>query len=122
VLAGADQLKSVWSNLIGNAIKYTPVGGRVQVSLSHGGDQLVGQVRDTGIGISAEAQARLFTEFFRAENAKAFSRQGTGLGLTIVKRIVEDAGGRIWVESEPGKGTTFTFTLPVARQPEEQVS
>jgi two-component system sensor histidine kinase/response regulator len=113
VCAVPDQLKSVWTNLISNAIKYTPPGGTVAVSLRCADNQIVGRVRDSGIGISAEAQARLFTEFFRADNAKAFTRQGTGLGLAIVKRIVEGAGGRIWVESELGKGSTFTFTLPL---------
>jgi signal transduction histidine kinase len=119
VRAVPDQLKSVWTNLISNAVKYTPPGGAVEVSLHCGDGQMVGRVRDTGIGISAEAQSRLFTEFFRADNAKAFSRQGTGLGLAIVKRIIEDAGGRIWVESELGQGSTFTFVLPVAEPPAE---
>jgi signal transduction histidine kinase len=110
----AEQLKSVWTNLINNAIKYTPPGGQVTVSLRQEGDQLIGQVSDSGIGIPPEAQARLFSEFFRAGNAKSFTPHGTGLGLAIVKQIVEDAGGRIWVESAVGQGATFTFTLPVA--------
>jgi len=114
VRAVAEQLKSVWTNLLSNAIKYTPPGGQVTVSLRQEGDQLIGQVSDTGIGIPPEAQARLFSEFFRASNAKAFTPHGTGLGLAIVKQIVEDAGGHIWVQSEVGKGSTFTFTLPMA--------
>jgi signal transduction histidine kinase len=122
VRAVAEQLKSVWTNVISNAIKYTPPGGQVAVSLRQEGDQLIGQVSDTGIGIPAEAQARLFSEFFRAGNAKSFTPHGTGLGLAIVKQIVEGAGGRIWVESAVGKGSTFTFTLPVASTPEEQAS
>jgi two-component system sensor histidine kinase/response regulator len=118
----AEQFKSVWSNLISNAIKYTLPGGKVEVSLRQEGDQLIGQVSDTGIGIPPEAQDRLFSEFFRASNAKALTPHGTGLGLAIVKQIVEDAGGRIWVESAVGKGSTFTFTLPVANAREEHTS
>jgi len=75
---------------------------------------VVGEVRDTGIGIPAEEQGRLFSEFFRAKNAKALSLRGTGLGLVIVKRIIDGAGGNIRVESEEGKGSTFTFSLPQA--------
>jgi two-component system sensor histidine kinase/response regulator len=118
----AEQFKSVWSNLISNAIKYTLPGGKVEVSLRQEGDQLIGQVSDTGIGIPPEAQDRLFSEFFRASNAKALTPHGTGLGLAIVKQIVEDAGGRIWVESAVGKGSTFTFTLPVANARKEHTS
>ncbi|MBM3135993.1 MAG: response regulator [Chloroflexi bacterium] len=116
----AEQFKSVWINLISNAIKYTLPGGTVEVSLRQEGEQLIGQVSDTGIGIPPEAQAKLFSEFFRASNAKSLTPHGTGLGLAIVKQIVEDAGGRIWVESAVGHGSTFTFTLPVANAPEEQ--
>ena len=109
----ADQFKSVWANLIGNAIKYT-LAGAVQVSLRHCEGKVVGQVSDTGIGIPPEARDRLFTEFFRADNAKAMELRGTGLGLAIVKQVIEGAGGKIWVESEPGHGSTFTFELPAA--------
>jgi signal transduction histidine kinase len=114
VRAVPDQIRSVWTNLIGNAIRYTPPGGTVAISLRRDDGQVIGQVRDTGIGIAAEAQPRLFTEFFRADNAKSFAPQGTGLGLAIVKQIVEGSGGRIWVQSELGHGSTFTFVLPVA--------
>ncbi len=112
----ANEFKSLWSNLIGNAIKYTPEGGAVTVSLRTDGQQVIGQVRDTGIGIPPEARDRLFTEFFRAENAKASSLRGTGLGLVIVKQVVEAVGGQIWVESEVGRGSTFTFVLPAAAE------
>jgi signal transduction histidine kinase len=109
-----EQFKSVWTNLIGNAIKYTPSGGSVQVILRGGKGRVVGEVKDTGIGIPQEQQSQLFTEFFRADNAKAMNLRGTGLGLAIVKRIVEGAGGQILVESEAGRGSTFTFVLPAA--------
>jgi signal transduction histidine kinase len=109
-----DQMKSVWTNLISNAIKYTPEGGAIEIVLRESDGQLVGQVRDTGIGIPPEAQPQLFTEFFRADNAKTFSPHGTGLGLTIVKQIVENAGGAIQVESQVGQGSTFTIKLPAS--------
>ena len=97
--------------MIGNAIKYT-LAGAVQVSLRHCESRVVGQVSDTGIGIPPETRDRLFTEFFRADNAKARELRCTGLGLAIVKQIIEGAGGKVWVESEPEHGSTFTFALP----------
>ncbi len=124
-----NEFKSLWANLISNAIKYTPPGGAVVVSLSGNiipsvrdgpGGQVVGQVRDTGIGIPREARSRLFSEFFRAENAKDSSLRGTGLGLVIVKQVVEAAGGQVWVESELGQGSTFTFVLPAASEGEAE--
>lgn len=106
------EFKSVWSNLIGNAIKYTPAGGAVAIRLWAEGEQVIGQVRDTGIGIPPEALDRLFTEFYRADNAKAIAAHGTGLGLAITKQIIEGAGGQITAASELGNGSTFTFILP----------
>lgn len=114
VLANPDQIKSLWNNLISNAIKYNHEAGQVDVSLRRAGDRLNASVSDTGIGIPPEAMKRLFAEFFRADNAKTHSRMGTGLGLSIVKEIVERTGGQITVESELDKGTTFRFWLPVA--------
>jgi signal transduction histidine kinase len=113
VLSNPDQIKSLWNNLISNAIKYNRDAGQVDVTLKQEGDRLVASVRDTGIGIPPEAMARLFSEFFRADNAKVHSRMGTGLGLSIVKEIVERSGGQITAESELDKGTTFRFWLPV---------
>ena len=106
------EFKGVWTNLIGNAIKYTPSGGSVTVTLRSEAGQVIGQVSDTGIGIPKEALEKLFHEFYRADNAKAIAAHGTGLGLAIAKQIVEGAGGHITVESELGSGSTFTFTLP----------
>jgi signal transduction histidine kinase len=114
VTANPDQIKSLWNNLISNAIKYNVDGGRVEITLCRSGNRLEGRVSDTGIGIPAEAMPRLFSEFFRADNAKAVSRMGTGLGLSIVKEIVERSGGKITVESEVNKGTTFNFWFPFA--------
>jgi signal transduction histidine kinase len=112
VLANPDQIKSLWNNLVSNAIKYNRDGGRVEVVLQHGGDRIVARVSDTGIGIPPEAMKRLFSEFFRADNAKVHSRTGTGLGLSIVKEIVQRAGGQITAESTLDVGTTFHFWLP----------
>ena len=108
-----EQAKSVWANLISNAIKYTPSGGQVIVRLHQEAGELLGQVQDTGIGIPQEAQGSLFTEFYRAKNAKSLDIPGTGLGLAIIKQIIEKAGGNIWVESQLGQGSTFSFRLPV---------
>jgi signal transduction histidine kinase len=110
----ADQAKSVWTNLISNAIKYTPSGGKITLSLQEESGSLRGQVADTGIGIPDDAKANLFSEFFRARNAKALNIPGTGLGLAIVRQIIEKAGGKIWVESEVDQGSKFTFLLPAA--------
>jgi signal transduction histidine kinase/outer membrane murein-binding lipoprotein Lpp len=121
VLTNADQIRSVWNNLVSNAIKYNRDAGRVDIVLQREGDCLVGSVGDTGIGIPPEAMGRLFSEFFRADNAKAASRMGTGLGLSIVKEIIEHSGGRIVCESVLEKGTTFRFWLPVMA-PEPQLA
>lgn len=112
VKATQDHIRQVWMNLLSNAIKYTKPGGTVTASVTQNPNYVVGSVEDTGIGIAPEYQAKIFEEFFRTKEAKAMERQGTGLGLSIVKGIVEVYGGRIWVESEVGKGSKFTFILP----------
>jgi len=114
VQANPEHIKQLWTNLISNAIKYTEPGGIVVVSLSQNPNYVVGVVRDTGIGMAPEQLAHIFEEFYRTEEAKVMEHQGTGLGLTIVKRIVESYGGRVWVESEKGKGSKFSFALPKA--------
>ena len=115
VMGLPGQFKGLWRNLISNAIKYTPENGKVAVSLRLKGASLIGEVSDNGIGIPTEDQPQLFTEFFRAKNAKALNIPGTGLGLVIARKIVEAAGGHILVTSTPGTSTTFSFILPVAR-------
>jgi signal transduction histidine kinase len=114
VHANPDRLKLVWTNLLSNAIKYTEPGGIVAVALKQTPSHLVGTVRDTGIGIAPEDQQRVFEEFYRAENARELSRVGTGVGLAIVQRIIENWGGTISVESELGLGSKFTLLLPRA--------
>ena len=110
-----DQIKLVWTNLLSNAIKYNKPGGRVEVSLSQDETSVVATVRDTGIGIAPDDQSNVFEEFYRAANARRASSHGTGVGLAIVRRIVENWGGQITVESELGRGTCFTFSLPKAK-------
>jgi PAS domain S-box-containing protein len=99
-------------NLIGNAIKYTPNGGEVEVTTRSAGPQVTCAIRDTGIGIPAGAQARLFEKFYRADNAASIDTEGTGLGLYLVKLIVERSGGTITCESEEQRGSTFVLSLP----------
>jgi signal transduction histidine kinase len=114
VRANADQLKLVWTNLLSNAIRYTEAGGIVAVELKQTPEHLVGAVRDTGIGIAPEDLRRIFEEFFRAENAQTACPVGTGVGLPIVQRIIQNLGGRLAVESELGLGSKFSFVLPRA--------
>jgi signal transduction histidine kinase len=114
VRANPDRLKLVWTNLLSNAIKYTEPGGIVAVALKQTNEHLVGTVRDTGIGIPPEDRRRVFEEFYRADNARETCPVGTGVGLAIVQRIIENWGGKIWVESELGLGSKFTFVLPRA--------
>ena len=113
ISADPAHINQLWTNLISNAVKYTPSGGEVQVRLSSDDGWVVGEVADSGIGISKEDQLHLFEEFFRTEQAKTVAQHGTGLGLSIVKQILEQYGGDIAVESEVNHGTTFTFHLPV---------
>jgi signal transduction histidine kinase len=106
------RLTQVLINLVGNAIKFTDAG-EVTIKAEANNGSFHVAVRDTGPGISAADQAKLFQEFQQADNAITRKKGGTGLGLAISKRIIEMHGGRIWVESQPGQGSTFAFTLPV---------
>jgi signal transduction histidine kinase len=106
------RLTQVLINLVGNAIKFTDAG-EVAIKAEANNGSFYVSVCDTGPGISADDQTRLFQEFQQADNAITKKKGGTGLGLAISKRIIEMHGGRIWVESQPGQGSTFAFTLPV---------
>jgi signal transduction histidine kinase len=106
------RLTQVLINLVGNAIKFTDAG-EVTIKVEANNGSFYVSVRDTGPGISAADQAKLFQEFQQADNAITKKKGGTGLGLAISKRIIEMHGGRIWVESQPGQGSTFAFSLPV---------
>ena len=105
-------IEEMVANLLLNAIKYTPADGRVCIKARNRDDSVQVEISDTGIGIPADEQDKVFDEFFRATNARRTERDGTGLGLSIVKYIVERHGGQISVESEEGRGTTFKLTLP----------
>lgn len=108
----ADELDRVVVNLVSNAVKYTPAGGRVTVALTAYDGQVVLEVSDTGLGIADQDHDRLFAEFFRSSNPEALRRPGTGLGLAIVARVVDRHDGRIEVESVLGEGSTFRVHLP----------
>jgi GAF domain-containing protein/anti-sigma regulatory factor (Ser/Thr protein kinase) len=107
------KIKQVLVNLLSNAVKFTPEGGKIQVRAGLDNGAVKISVSDTGIGIAPEHHETIFEEFRQVGSDYARKREGTGLGLTLTKKFVEMHGGRIWVESEPGKGSTFTFTLPV---------
>ncbi|HET9317034.1 MAG TPA: HAMP domain-containing sensor histidine kinase, partial [Vicinamibacteria bacterium] len=108
-------LGQVVLNLVANAIKYTPPGGSLSIAMGRTANgALRWEIRDTGIGIPLAAQARLFEKFYRADNAATLETEGTGLGLYLVRLIVERLGGRVWSQSQEGVGSTFGFTLPAA--------
>jgi signal transduction histidine kinase len=100
------------ANVLFNAVKYTPDGGKVSLEAGVEGDRVRIRVTDTGIGVPEADASRIFEEFYRAENARATEREGTGLGLAFARQVVERHGGRIWFENNPGGGSIFTFTLP----------
>jgi signal transduction histidine kinase len=108
------RLGQALDNLVSNAIKYTPSGGRVSITAAHDGETATIKVSDTGIGIPRDEQAQIFSRFFRTSNARISGIQGTGLGLAITRGIVEAHGGTIGFDSEEGAGTTFYITLPHA--------
>jgi signal transduction histidine kinase len=107
-----EELGTVVDNLVDNAVKYTPAGGRVEVSVGEDEESLWVRVADTGLGISVQDRAHIFTAFHRSTNTDALSVPGTGLGLAISRRVATAHGGEIEVESEPGVGSVFTFRLP----------
>ncbi len=114
VFADPERVYQVLFNLLDNAVRFTPSGGRITVTASRHNGSVDVAVADTGPGIGAEHLPRLFERFYRVDEARSRDDGGTGIGLAIARSVVEAHGGRIWAESEPGRGSTFTFELPVA--------
>jgi signal transduction histidine kinase len=119
VLGDRDRLLQVFENLIGNAIKFTNAGGRITAGAASRDEDVVFRVADTGCGIASENLPRVFDRFWQATRA---GRQGAGLGLAITKGIVEAHGGRIWVESTAGSGSTFFFAIPRVSAAQDRLS
>jgi signal transduction histidine kinase/CheY-like chemotaxis protein len=119
VVADRSKLKQILTNLLSNAVKFTPPGGRVRLAAARRDGRLEMRVEDSGIGIRKEDQERIFAAFIQVDGSYARKYQGTGLGLTLVKRFVEMHGGTITVESEVGKGSTFRVTLPLSVRQEQ---
>jgi PAS domain S-box-containing protein len=114
VLADRQLARQVVLNLLSNAIKYTPGGGSVALLFRTENGHVEGAVSDTGIGVPATSKAKLFEKFYRADNAHLADTEGTGLGLYLIRLIVERSGGKVWCDSEEGVGSTFRFTFPLA--------
>jgi adenylate cyclase len=113
VLGDAEHLRRVVDNLIGNALKFTPTGGKVAVYLGRQNGQVIFQVSDTGIGIAPEHHEHIFERFYQVDGTTRRTHGGCGLGLALVKEIVERQGGSVSIESQLGRGSKFTVVLPV---------
>jgi two-component system phosphate regulon sensor histidine kinase PhoR len=113
ILVPVDSMHKIVTNLINNAVRYTPDGGKVAVEAFVNATKYGFSVKDTGIGMSKEDKEKIYDEFFRSAEARRMEKIGTGLGLSLVKEIVEKLGGNITVESELGKGSEFSVILPV---------
>jgi signal transduction histidine kinase len=111
------KIRQVLLNLLSNAVKFTPEGGTIAVRAAPADGSVEVSVSDTGIGIAPEDQEAIFQEFRQVGTDYARKREGTGLGLALARRFIDLHGGRLWVKSRPGEGSTFTFTLPVRPWP-----
>jgi CheY-like chemotaxis protein/anti-sigma regulatory factor (Ser/Thr protein kinase) len=122
VFADRIRFKQILVNLLGNAVKFTPEGGKIWVEATERRGRLTVSVSDTGLGIPIEEQAAIFDAFHQAGATTKGIKEGTGLGLAITKRLVEEHGGRVWVESETGKGARLSFTMPAGRALAEEAA
>jgi signal transduction histidine kinase len=113
VVGDERKIRQILLNLLSNAVKFTPEGGRVGVTATAADGVITISVSDTGIGIAPEDQEAIFEEFRQVGRDDTRKQEGTGLGLTLAKKFVELHGGQVWVQSQVGQGSTFTFTLPV---------
>jgi signal transduction histidine kinase len=116
VMGNDRRMRQVLSNLVSNAVKYTPEGGEINIGAECHHDEIVVSVQDTGIGIPVTDQPHIFDKFYRVQQPEVTKIKGTGLGLAITRSIVEQLGGRIWVQSEVNVGSTFSFALPIIRR------
>jgi signal transduction histidine kinase len=114
VAGDSERTRQVLANLVDNAIKYSPEGGRIELGVEAGDDHARFTVRDEGLGIPIGEQQRIFEKFYRLDPDHLRGIGGSGLGLYICRELVRSMNGRIWVDSDPGKGATFTFELPLA--------
>jgi len=119
VMVDVEKMRVVVQNLLENAIKYTPSGGKIKVSLKDNKTEIEFKIEDSGVGIPEDQQGRVFAKFFRGANVIRMETEGSGLGIFISKNIVEAHGGKMWFESKEGKGATFYFTIPVKKEFEE---
>lgn len=113
VKADPHRVKEIVTNLINNAIKYTSGKGKIEIILQKQSNDVLFSCQDNGIGISKQEASHIFTKYFRGDRVITAETEGSGLGLYIAKAFIEKSGGKIWFESEPDKGTTFYFTLPI---------
>ncbi len=113
IVMDPEKITMVVANLVDNSIKYTPSEGKIEINITRSGKFLQFSISDTGVGVPNKQMSRLFSKFFRGENAMRMQTEGSGLGLFLVKNIVERHGGEVWAESEEGEGSTFYFTLPL---------
>ncbi|MCK4471057.1 MAG: ATP-binding protein, partial [Anaerolineae bacterium] len=114
IQADREKVQVILDNLISNAVKFTPAGGRVRVALCCQGDEVEVSVVDTGVGIPPQELGRIFDRFYQVEDHMTRRHGGMGLGLSIVKELVELHGGRVWAESVSGRGSRFVVVLPVS--------
>ena len=108
-----EKMELAVQNLLENAVKYTPEGGKITVSLEKDSHDVIFKIKDTGVGIPAAQHERIFTKFFRGDNVIRMETEGSGLGLYTTRNIIEAHKGKIWFDSKEGAGTTFTFMIPI---------
>src|SRR5262249_8062592 len=116
LLGAEEELRSAFSNLISNAVRYTPERGEVEIAWRSGGGEVIFSVRDSGIGIAAQHIPRLTERFYRVDRSRSRETGGTGLGLASVKRVLNRHQGRLEIVSEPGRGSTFSAVFPGERR------